>query len=89
MRTLGGHLRQVPHLPSLEALSQTEGAELQPNEVDVVVNAAGLGSRDLVPDPDVAPIRGQILRVEAPWVKQAYFFDPFYIIPNRYGEVCA
>ncbi|GLC46523.1 hypothetical protein PLESTF_000956400 [Pleodorina starrii] len=53
------------------------------SSVDLVVNAAGLGCLDLLPDPRVAPIRGQVVRVEAPWVKEAYFFEPFYIIPNR------
>jgi D-amino-acid oxidase len=33
---------------------------------DLVVVAAGLGARDLVPDPSVTPVRGQIVRVTNP-----------------------
>lgn len=34
----------------------------------VVVNCAGLGARDLVPDPSVRPVRGQLVVVENPGV---------------------
>lgn len=37
--------------------------EAAAREAAVVVNAAGLGARELAPDPGVYPIRGQILRV--------------------------
>ncbi|GLI67807.1 hypothetical protein VaNZ11_012095, partial [Volvox africanus] len=79
---LGGRLRRVSRLTSLEQLSCPEG-DLREVDVDLVVNAAGLGSLELLPDPEVVPIRGQVVRVEAPWVKQAYFYEPYYIIPNR------
>ncbi|WP_330293582.1 FAD-dependent oxidoreductase [Streptomyces sp. NBC_00576] len=54
--------------------------------VDVVVNCTGLGARELVPDPAVRPVRGQLVVVENPgittWftaaghsdVKTTYFF---------------
>ncbi|XP_055981214.1 D-aspartate oxidase [Sorex fumeus] len=42
--------------------------ELHP-AFDVVVNCAGLGSRQLAGDWQVVPIRGQVLQVQAPWVK--------------------
>jgi len=35
---------------------------------DVVVNCSGLGAQQLLPDPHCYPIRGQIMRVKAPWV---------------------
>ncbi|MFF7858440.1 FAD-dependent oxidoreductase [Streptomyces sp. NPDC007904] len=51
----------------------------------VVVNCAGLGARELVPDPSVRPVRGQLVVVENPGVatwmvstgadgEMAYFF---------------
>ena len=44
----------------------------------VVVNCAGLGSRSLVHDELVRPIRGQVMRVDAPWIKYCVFADdPF------------
>ncbi len=39
-------------------------------EARVVVNCAGLGARELAGDPSVAPIRGQILRVNNPGLKR-------------------
>ncbi|KAI6055885.1 DDO [Marmota monax] len=42
--------------------------ELQPS-FDIVVNCTGLGSRQLAGDPTISPVRGQVLQVQAPWVK--------------------
>lgn len=36
---------------------------------DLVVNCSGLGSRSLVDDPAVYSIRGQVLKVHAPWIQ--------------------
>lgn len=36
---------------------------------DVIVNCSGLGSRSLVEDDQVYPVRGQIIKVHAPWLK--------------------
>ena len=38
---------------------------------DVVVNCSGLGSRELVNDHKVYPVRGQAVLVNAPWVKHS------------------
>ena len=38
-------------------------------DFDVVVNCSGLGARQLVGDSNVFPIRGQVYRVAAPWIK--------------------
>lgn len=54
---------------------------------DIVVNCSGLGAASVTPDSRCYPIRGQIMRVRAPWVGQAVFADfpdaACYIIPNR------
>ncbi|XP_012660833.1 D-aspartate oxidase [Otolemur garnettii] len=42
--------------------------ELHPS-FDIVVNCTGLGSRQLVGDETIFPVRGQVLNVQAPWVK--------------------
>lgn len=39
---------------------------------DVIVNCAGLGARDLVPDPNLHPIRGQLLIVENPGIEEFF-----------------
>jgi D-amino-acid oxidase len=49
---LGGKFEEV-HFESL--------AETDARDVDVVVNASGLGAREIVPDPLMRPIRGQIV----------------------------
>ncbi|KAM6185709.1 D-aspartate oxidase [Rhynchocyon petersi] len=36
---------------------------------DIVVNCSGLGSRKLAGDSQIFPVRGQVLKVQAPWVK--------------------
>uniref|UniRef100_A0A8C9DUN8 D-aspartate oxidase n=1 Tax=Prolemur simus TaxID=1328070 RepID=A0A8C9DUN8_PROSS len=42
--------------------------ELHPS-FDIVVNCTGLGSRQLAGDSKIFPVRGQVLKVQAPWVK--------------------
>uniref|UniRef100_G3PCR3 D-aspartate oxidase n=1 Tax=Gasterosteus aculeatus TaxID=69293 RepID=G3PCR3_GASAC len=39
------------------------------NAYDVIVNCSGLGSKQLAGDDEVHPVRGQVLKVEAPWLK--------------------
>ncbi|KAJ8718305.1 hypothetical protein PYW08_002542 [Mythimna loreyi] len=53
-------------------------------QYDVVVNCSGLGARFLVPDDRVVPLRGQVLRVIAPWINQVVIDEEGgnYIIPN-------
>ncbi len=49
---------------SVEDLAEAAG----PDGADVVVNCTGLGARDLVPDPAVRPVRGQLVVVENPGI---------------------
>ncbi|CAG9566332.1 unnamed protein product [Danaus chrysippus] len=35
---------------------------------DVIINCLGLGARDVVPDDKMFPVRGQLMRVYAPWL---------------------
>lgn len=39
------------------------------SEYNVVVNCAGIGAHQLVGDEKLFPVRGQVLKVHAPWVK--------------------
>ncbi|MFV8132034.1 FAD-dependent oxidoreductase [Streptomyces syringium] len=58
-----------------------------------VVNCTGLGARDLVPDPDVHPVRGQIVVVDDPGVTEWFVAaaqdaaDILYVLPQPYGVV--
>jgi len=63
----------------VESLSELSG-------FDVVVNCAGLGARDLVGDRELHPLRGQVMRVHAPWVRSVVLDDQDdgnYVIPNQ------
>ncbi|GAA3396548.1 FAD-dependent oxidoreductase [Cryptosporangium minutisporangium] len=78
LAALGVRVELVPALGSLDAV-----AELG----DVVVNCAGLGARELVPDPSLCPVQGQLVVVENPGVDE-FFSDypgcdqPTYVLPQ-------
>lgn len=67
------------YLPWLEKRFQKAGGKVQQRKVsslhdlsdsyDLIINCSGLGSRTLTDDPQVYPVRGQVLKVEAPWLQ--------------------
>jgi len=62
-------------------------------DADVVVNATGLGARELVGDPEVTPLRGQVVRVADPgltgWTLDGEHPDgQAYVIPRGTDVVC-
>ena len=65
--------------------SMDELASLSP----VVVNCTGYGARDLVPDRELYPVRGQLLETENPGIPDSFFSDypesqtPTYYIAHR------
>ncbi|XP_034418598.1 D-aspartate oxidase [Cyclopterus lumpus] len=66
------------YLPWLEKRFRRAGGQVEQrkanslqelsNSYDVIVNCSGLGSKLLVGDNELHPIRGQVLKVEAPWL---------------------
>ncbi len=81
------------HLPWLRERFRSAGGAIETRtvsslteaEAPVVVNCTGLGARELVPDPALRPVRGQLVVVENPgidtWLtssdaagEMAYFF---------------
>ncbi|XP_020863882.1 D-aspartate oxidase [Phascolarctos cinereus] len=69
----------ISYLPWLEKRIRASGGQVHDRKVedlwelygsyDIVANCSGLGSRDLVGDLQIFPVRGQVLKVQAPWVK--------------------
>ncbi|WP_372369716.1 FAD-dependent oxidoreductase [Candidatus Uabimicrobium sp. HlEnr_7] len=54
-------------------------------EADIIVNCTGLGSRELVNDEEVYPLKGQIVKVDAPEVKE--FRQDFKNGPNHLAYI--
>ncbi|OWR51505.1 D-aspartate oxidase [Danaus plexippus plexippus] len=50
---------------------------------DVIVNCLGLGARDVVPDDKMFPVRGQLMRVHAPWLTAT-----IYDVQNDIYMIC-
>lgn len=51
---------------------------------DYIINCTGLGAREFVPDKNMYPVKGHVLRVKAPWIKQCIMLDTnevTYILP--------
>jgi D-amino-acid oxidase len=50
----------------------------------LIVNCTGVYARQVVPDPHVFPLRGQVVRIKAPHIQQGYMDDSTftYIFPR-------
>ncbi|XP_060532085.1 D-aspartate oxidase [Cylas formicarius] len=63
--------------------AKVESLETLGLNYDVVVNCTGLGARYLCNDHKVVPIRGQVYKVRAPWIKTFFYGDyDTYILPG-------
>jgi D-amino-acid oxidase len=61
-------------------VSVAEVSSLSSLSAPIVVNCSGIGARDLVPDPAVVPVRGQVVVVRNPGI------DEFYIDHTLHGD---
>jgi len=54
---------------------------------DLIVNCSGLASEFLVPDPKIYAGRGQVIKINAPFIKTVYLLENddelVYIIPRN------
>ncbi|MGW2858694.1 FAD-dependent oxidoreductase [Streptomyces sp. NPDC001205] len=85
------------YLRGLERRLTAAGGTIEVRRVErlpdapLVVNCSGLGARDLVPDPQVRPVRGQLVVVENPGVREWYTSteerggETTYFFPQPYG----
>ena len=81
-------------LPQLMTQFEARGGEIvcqrindleELSDFDVVVNCSGLGANQLVGDETVQPLRGQVMRVWAPWLRICLLDDEDdgnYVLPN-------
>jgi D-aspartate oxidase len=54
------------------------------SDCDYLINCSGLGTKWLTGDNRMVPLRGQVFKVKAPWVKMFYYGDyDTYVIPGR------
>ena len=54
---------------------------------DLVINCTGMGAQKLCHDSNMSPVRGQVLRVKAPWIKFCVFADnDTYVIPGNFSN---
>ncbi|XP_014214020.1 D-amino-acid oxidase [Copidosoma floridanum] len=55
-------------------------------DYDLVINCTGLGSQSICQDRKLVPIKGQVIKVRAPWLKTFFYGEiNTYIIPNGNG----
>ncbi|CAH0380899.1 unnamed protein product [Bemisia tabaci] len=59
------------------------------NDYNIIFNCCGLGAKKLCGDKKVVPIRGQVIKVFAPWLKNFYYseYDTYILPSNRDGVV--
>ena len=94
-RTVRASVQHVQQLAEGGAHVFTPGRAGSGVPVDALVVCAGLGARTLggVEDPDVFPVRGQVVMLRAPWItfgRTASHLEQglwTYIIPRRSGDV--
>jgi D-amino-acid oxidase len=63
-RDAGGELRTAPVASLADAVRETTAP--------VIVNCAGIGAHELVPDPSLTPVRGQVVIVDNPGITEFF-----------------
>ncbi|KAK3794631.1 hypothetical protein RRG08_003777 [Elysia crispata] len=76
-KELGGTIRQA----RIEKIEEIAG------DCDILINCSALSSRYLFNDKEIKPVRGQVWKIRAPWIKHFYIFDDHvlehpYILPG-------
>ena len=65
----------------------TKVTDLEPlrRKYDVVINCAGVWAKHLTGDNKINPLRGQVMRIRAPWLKRVVLDDNDdgnYVVPK-------
>ena len=86
-------------LPYLEKRFLASGGRLEKRKIenleefdhfDLIINCTGFGSKEMVKDSNLSPIRGQVARVCAPFLYEVVLHEDNegnYVIPNIYEVV--
>jgi D-amino-acid oxidase len=75
--------------PFRSVFSSLQDASARYPSARVIVNCAGCGARNLVPDPDVTPVRGQVVIASNPGISEFFVGtgaapdDLTYLFPHR------
>ncbi|XP_025420564.1 D-aspartate oxidase [Sipha flava] len=83
-RFLPWALKKISDSGGIIIKRRIESLEELYGEYDVIFNCTGFEAKQLCSDVNVIPIRGQVIRVKAPWIKNFYYYDSdTYIIPSK------
>lgn len=86
-------------LPYLEKRFLVSGGRLEKRRIesidefddfDLIINCTGLGSKEMMKDSNLSPIRGQVARVRAPFLYEVVLHednDGNYVIPNTHDVI--
>ncbi|KAL4218449.1 hypothetical protein ACF0H5_023184 [Mactra antiquata] len=62
------------------------------DDYDIIINCCGVGAQSFINDKTVKPVRGQVMRVIAPWIKHFFISvkedEIGYILPSANFVVC-
>ncbi|KAB0791982.1 hypothetical protein PPYR_08685 [Photinus pyralis] len=88
--------QMTKYLPFLQRRFVQEGGKIvvrrvdslnQLGEYDAIVNCSGMDASSLVGDDQMSPIRGQVIKVEAPWQFSTVLAGGSYVIVNEESTV--
>ena len=77
-KQLGGRVKSGQKVSNLAKLAAEYDA-------DLVINCTGVWASEITKDSQIAPLRGQVMRVKAPWIREVLMDDlddGNYVIPK-------
>ena len=77
-KQLGGRVKSGQKVSNLAKLAADYDA-------DLVINCTGVWASEITEDSQIAPLRGQVMRVKAPWIREVLMDDlddGNYVIPK-------
>ncbi|KAF7388819.1 hypothetical protein HZH66_009956 [Vespula vulgaris] len=81
-------LQQLKHNGAVVKKQKIDSLKELTTEYNIIMNCSGLEARNLCSDRHMVPIRGQIIKVAAPWLKTFFYGElDTYIIPGFNGVV--